>query len=608
MRLSNRSVGLLLLLAGLIGLAVTPSLFGQEKIKIKKPDDLPRHTYKVTGKVIDLVKSDEAFARFADLVRKDVEADLARFEIEDKTTLTRLHRLLLMLDVLAGREREALKRLKVLQDLEEQPALKLTMGLVIEAEVAAQRETNNAQDPSVVGPVFRRHLEAKLAPLPYEVVQDTIKQTKMGMELFNENLFTQSLEQQVGAIGAKKGEISAGLAGRIVGAAFRLRKKPRFDEETIGAFQTYLDQHKKAKPDICGQRAVALSKEGKYSPVRMAVWDSGIDVELFKDRFAGGIAYDLDNKRTTGFLYPLGDAKSRLPELLGYFKGSNEFWMGLDTPAAREFRTRRTRLDAAQMRAFTEDLALCEKYCHGTHVAGIALDGNPFARLVVARYTWDYHSIPRPLSTERATAKAREWQETIDYFKEQHVRVVNMSWSYSPKEFEQNLEANQIGKDTTERAALARKIFDILKPALFEAIKTAPDILFVGSAGNENKDVVLHEFIPPSFDLPNFLAVGAVDQTGEPINMTNFGKTVQVYANGFEVESYVPGGQRLKYLGTSMAAPNVANLAGKILAIKPDLTPAEVIALIKKGATPVPGAKQAIPLIDPKRTLSLLKN
>jgi subtilisin family serine protease len=82
---------------------------------------------------------------------------------------------------------------------------------------------------------------------------------------------------------------------------------------------------------------------------------------------------------------------------------------------------------------------------------------------------------------------------------------------------------------------------------------------------------------------------------------------VQVYANGFEVESYVPGGQRLKLSGTSMSSPNVANLAGKILAAKPELTPAEVIALIKKGVTPVPEAKKSIPLIDPKRTLSLLK-
>jgi hypothetical protein len=342
----------------------------------------------------------------------------------------------------------------------------------------------------------------------------------------------------------------------------------------------------------------------------MAIWDSGVDVELFKDQFVGGIAYDLDNRRTTGFLYPLGDTKARLPELLKYLKGREDFFMaGLDTPEAREFRKKRAILKTAEMGAFTEDVELCSKYCHGTHVTGIALDGNPFARLVIARHNYSFRTnYPRPLSIERAKAKAREWQEAVDYFKEQHVRVVNMSWSYSFKEVEDNLEVNQIAKDEAERTALARKILDVLKAALFEAMKTAPDILFVGGAGNESKDVVFHEFIPPSFELANLLVVGAVDQSGEPTSWTNFGTTVAVYANGSQVESYVPGGQRMKWSGTSMAAPNVANLAGKILAVKPSLTPAEVIALIKKGVTPVPGAKKEIPLIDPKRTLSLLRN
>jgi subtilisin family serine protease len=342
----------------------------------------------------------------------------------------------------------------------------------------------------------------------------------------------------------------------------------------------------------------------------MAIWDSGVDADLFKDQFVGGIAFDLDNRRTTGFLYPLGDAKARLPELLRYLKGREDFLMaGLATPEATEFKKKGVGLNIAEMRAFMEDVELCSKYCHGTHVAGIALDGNPFARLVIARHNFSFRTnYPRPLSIERAKAKARECQETVDYFKEQHVRVVNMSWSYSLKEVEDNLEVNQIGKDAAERAALARKILDVLKAALFEAMKTAPDILFVGAAGNENKDVVFHEYIPPSFEIPNLLVIGAVDQSGEPTSWTNFGKTVQVYANGSQVESYVPGGQRLKWSGTSMAAPNVANLAGKILAVKPDLTAAEVIALIKKGVTPVPGAKKVVPLIDPKRTLSLLKN
>jgi subtilisin family serine protease len=46
------------------------------------------------------------------------------------------------------------------------------------------------------------------------------------------------------------------------------------------------------------------------------------------------------------------------------------------------------------------------------------------------------------------------------------------------------------------------------------------------------------------------------------------------------VESYVPGGMRIAFSGTSMAAPQVANLAGKMLAVAPRLQPAQVIAII----------------------------
>jgi len=42
MLLCNRSVVLVPFIAGSFGLVMMPSLFGQEKIKIKKLDDLPR--------------------------------------------------------------------------------------------------------------------------------------------------------------------------------------------------------------------------------------------------------------------------------------------------------------------------------------------------------------------------------------------------------------------------------------------------------------------------------------------------------------------------------------------------------------------------------------
>ena len=80
------------------------------------------------------------------------------------------------------------------------------------------------------------------------------------------------------------------------------------------------------------------------------------------------------------------------------------------------------------------------------------------------------------------------------------------------------------------------------------------------------------------------MAVGAVDQAGDETSFTSFGERVDVYANGFEVESYLPGGEKMSGSGTSMSSPNAANLVAKLFALDPSLTPIEVIDMIKQGA------------------------
>jgi subtilisin family serine protease len=79
---------------------------------------------------------------------------------------------------------------------------------------------------------------------------------------------------------------------------------------------------------------------------------------------------------------------------------------------------------------------------------------------------------------------------------------------------------------------------------------------------------------------------------------------VAVHADGYHVESFVPGGERLKLSGTSMASPNVVNLAAKLFALDPSLTPRQVIALIRQGATPTEDGRRY--LIDEKRSVGLL--
>jgi len=105
--------------------------------------------------------------------------------------------------------------------------------------------------------------------------------------------------------------------------------------------------------------------------------------------------------------------------------------------------------------------------------------------------------------------------------------------------------------------------------------------------------------------LPNLLTVGAVDQAGEEASFTSYGDTVLVHADGYQVLSYVPGGRQVRLSGTSMASPNVTNLAAKLLALNPKLTPVQTIALIRGGATASADGRRH--LIDPAASVALLK-
>ena len=101
------------------------------------------------------------------------------------------------------------------------------------------------------------------------------------------------------------------------------------------------------------------------------------------------------------------------------------------------------------------------------------------------------------------------------------------------------------------------------------------------------------------------ISVGAVDAAGDETSFTSLGK-VEIYANGFEVESYVPGGNRIKFNGTSMSSPQVLNLAAKLLALAPSLTTAELRELILDGSDERELRTRTIQLMNPAASVQLL--
>ena len=96
-----------------------------------------------------------------------------------------------------------------------------------------------------------------------------------------------------------------------------------------------------------------------------------------------------------------------------------------------------------------------------------------------------------------------------------------------------------------------------------------------------------------------------MNQAGDETSFTSFGDSVVVDANGYEVDSSIPGGSRLRLSGTSMASPNVVNLAAKLFALNASLTPDQVIRLIRAGASASPDGR--LHLIDEQKSVELLR-
>jgi subtilisin family serine protease len=589
------------------------SVAAEGKIHIDKAADLPRFSYKLDGKLEDMIRDNAKFKPFAQEVRRDLEGVLERYEIGDKAMHRQILAELAQLDMIDGHYDAALARAAQVKALEDKPADKLLSGITTRAVVAGVRAS-----PDRASAASRAAAEASikgdLAPLPYDVIANEAKEAKAGMELLGEGRLIGSVREILQPAVDKNGSLSSDLAPGLVRVKyvydFILPLKPAL----VDGWTTYVAAHNVDKPDIWAARSATLAPGKDYTPVKVAVWDSGVDTKLFPGNLAtaagGGvplIAFDRFSEPAKGELQAIPDAlKSKVPELKSRLKGFSDLRSNIDSPEANEVKRYMSTLKPDEYKAFIEEISLAGNWMHGTHVAGITVDGNPYARLVVGRIEFDWHLIPDPCpSRELALRDAKNMQSYVDFFKQQGVRVVNMSWGGSVKDVEAALELCHIGKTPDERKAIARDYFEIQKEALTKAFASAPDILFVTAAGNSNEDATFVEDIPAGIVLPNLLTVGAVDKAGDEASFTSYGPTVKVHANGYQVVSVIPGGEKLAESGTSMASPQVVNLAAKILAINPQLKPTQVIALIQGNADKTPDGRRT--LINPKKTLAAVQ-
>ncbi|MCC6476493.1 S8 family serine peptidase [bacterium] len=606
--------------------ALVLPLRAAEKIKIEKLDDLPRHSYKIDKKVLDFVKDEKGVKMLAADVKKDILADLDTYEITDKSTLQGMYASLGSIAIIEGDWTRYLELVNKRIELEDKEAARHTTAMIGRAIAKSQLKGLENYDKNLDAEV-----RSLLANMPYEVVEANVKAQKGSAEMAAEAIILGGLEASLQPqLDKSNGEMTQDNALSLLSPHFALTYYIPKKDIFIAALTDYINANAVEKADIWAERNVDFPKGQNYKPVVLAVWDSGVDFNIFeplgqmwtnekevpgnnkdddKNGFVDdvhGIAFDLHSNKETSLLYPIGKENlGNEDQMRRWMKGFGDVSSNIESEEATEVKKHISTLKQEDVQTFIESISLYGNYCHGTHVAGITAAGNPYCRILGARLTFDHHMQPELPTIEQATKDAAALTEAIDYFKKNNVRAVNMSWGGSLSSIESALEAHNAGGTLEERKALARQIYTIGDTAFKNAIINAPNILFITSAGNSNLDNAFAEFYPSSYDLPNIISIGAVDQAGEETSFTSFGK-VDVYGNGFEVLSYVPGGTQMKMNGTSMSSPQVLNLAGKLLTLKPDLTPAQLRELIINGAEDRKAGDRTVKLMNPKKSIELL--
>ena len=204
---------------------------------------------------------------------------------------------------------------------------------------------------------------------------------------------------------------------------------------------------------------------------------------------------------------------------------------------------------------------------HGTHVAGIVaasrgngigIDGIAAAAKIMA-----VRAVPDGDERDKDVANA------IRYAVDNGAHIINMSFgkSYSPD-----------------------------KALVDEAVRYAESkgVLLVHAAGNSSRNNDKSDNFPNARYgdtggmCSTWIEVGASGPTMDALvaEFSNYGrKTVDLFAPGVEIESTMPNDEYAPNSGTSMAAPVVSGVAALVWAYYPELTAAELKAVLVESGT-----------------------
>jgi hypothetical protein len=383
------------------------------KKKVTSETDLPRFNYPVRGSASELVEADDAtFNAFAAKVRADLDSVFRDYDLTDKSMLRTLLAAKVNLQELAGQYPEALSTVDAIRALQEKPARKLLSGLVAPAMLQAKIDSGGTSGPAFQQ-AFSRHYRDEVEPLPWDVAQDSIQATYASARLSSRADELSFVKDELDPTVEKSGALDNLQAWDLIAVRNDLNSGLELSPALAAVLKQYIASHHVVKPDMWAAREVTLTKDQRVTPVRVAIWDSGIDVSLYPDQLfpdtqptasgTHGVAFDDHGNPSTTWLYPLTpEQQRRYLEIRDSLKGRLDIQNGVDSREADGLEKKLQTLSVDQLYELRQVEKGINFYIHGTHCAGIAVHGNPAARLVVARFNDQRPDLPFPPTPEWA--------------------------------------------------------------------------------------------------------------------------------------------------------------------------------------------------------------
>ena len=196
---------------------------------------------------------------------------------------------------------------------------------------------------------------------------------------------------------------------------------------------------------------------------------------------------------------------------------------------------------------------------HGSHCSGtIGAKGNDGKGIVGV--AWNTRIMGVKFLDKNGSGSLANALKAIDYATKNGAKIMSNSWGGG-------------GFSETLKAAIERS--------------HAAGALFVAAAGNESNNNDAKETYPGSYNVPNVLAVAAIDNKGAMASFSSYGKNkVHVGAPGVNVYSSTTNGYDT-WSGTSMATPHVSGIAVLLASQFPNMTNVELKERIVSTAKPL---------------------